>query len=664
MGDGYVDIVYGDDTPNDSTGGDGLDTQFVLNNGGTFEKDPALVDDMTYGGTSPEETGQATPGKIISTVDINNDGAVDITYSADSPYNEITSNGDYSGNYYRFVLAENDGTGNLDVTQIVENMMYNDAGATFDGLSMTWADFNGDGWLDLFQGTTYSGNNSAIFFNDGTGKLSGTNTDSDSVFEGVGSDTYYMSDAMKGGGSVAVDWNMDGRTDIIEIPYYEDNDPDSAQNVLLHTNTTSGSTVSFTQSTLTTVADSGAGSAITGVLTFDMDWDGDKDALFFTGTAGATFVENTNTVADGTVLHLKIVDQNGINALYGNTVQLFDSSGNLVATQILNPQSGNQTSDSSALISFYGLDPNETYTAVMLRNIGGNAEDVGGVASIGGNTIENVNAGWTDLKADKTYDAYVLTAEAGDATNDANIGNGVIGTGYNDTFIATQGSDIYEGAGGSTEVSGSRTWSNVGGEDIVDYVNAGTTSITVDLSNTGEQNTGFGTHTLSNIEGIAGAAGDDTFTDNSGDNIFEGRGGNDTYNLSNGGKDTLVYEVLADDNIGGNGTDTVNNFWVGTYEATSNADRIDISDLLVGYSADSDGPAHYINGVPTLDGGEDITDYISLENISGNSAEIWIDRDGSGSSYSSELLLTINFENVTPDTDTLTMMLANHQFVL
>ena len=661
-GDGYVDIVYGDDTPNDEESQGGYDTSFVNNNSGTFSKDGTMTYSAAYDWAG-NESGQATPEKEVSTVDLNNDGAVDIVFHANAGSNNITGNGTNTYNNGRLVVATNSGSGNLDVTEIIENVFYANDGNTYDGVSMTWADYNNDGYLDLFLGYNNSTTNSKIYYNDGTGKLSGVNSDADPIYENAGT-TYTMGDGKAGGGSVAVDWNMDGKTDIIEIPYYTGSDPASAQSVLLFTNNTSGSTNSFAQTTLATVADSGAGSAITGLLAFDMDWDGDKDLMLFTGTKGVTYKENTNTVADGTVLHLKILDQGGINALYGNTVKLYNSVGVLVATQIINPQSGNQTSDSSALVDFYGLDPNETYTAVLLRNINGVSQDVGGVASIGGFTIENVNTGWTNLTTDKAYDSYVLTAESGSAVNNASSGNGIIGTGYNDTFIATGGTDKFEGSGGSVEVSGSRQWSNIGGEDIVDYINAGSTAITVDLSNVASQNTGFGTHTFSNIEGIAGASGADTFTDSSTNNIFNGRGGNDTINLSNGGHDTLIYEAITDDNIGGNGNDIINDFWVGTYEATANADRIDISDLLVGYTADSNGPAHYINGTPTLDSGETITDYISLQNMSGDSAELWIDRDGSGGVYNSELLMTINFSNVTPDADTLTMMLANHQFVL
>ncbi|MDC5568845.1 FG-GAP-like repeat-containing protein, partial [Acinetobacter baumannii] len=693
IGDGYVDLVYGDNTPNDETGGQGRDTSFILNTGSglkgattpNFEKDPALVDDAAAGSI---ESGQATPEKLISTVDLNNDGAVDIVFQGNAGTNKISNTATQTytgttGDANRLVVISNDGTNStsatagLQVTQIIENTLYNDEGLTFDGLSMTWADFNGDGYMDLFQGTTDGANataqnNSKIFYNDGTGKLAAltpnaTSGISSGYVTNDSSKTYIFSDDMKGGGSVAVDWNGDGKMDIIEIPYYTGANlaNGAAQNVLLFTNTTSSGVNGFTQSTLINIPGTSAtADQITGLLTLDLNWDGAKDAIFFTGNAGATLVTNTNSIANGTSIHLRILDQNGINALYGNTVKLYNSAGQLVGTQIINPQSGNQTSDSSAIVDFYGLNANESYTAVLLRNIGGVSQDVGGVSSIGGYSIENVNAAWTGLKAGAATSAFVLTAESGTASNDANkIGNdglgGIVGTGYNDTFFATLGNDVYQGGGGTTIVSGERVWSNTGGIDIVDYKLAGSAAITVDLSNTAAQNTGFGTATFKNIEGIAGGSGNDTFTGNSVNNYFEGRGGNDTFNLASGGQDTLIYKLLDSANAtGGNGHDTVNGFFVGTVEATSNADIINVKDLLVGYTADADGAAHYINGTATLDSGETIGNYLKVT-VTGGNTVLSIDRDGAanGSSYTD--LITLN--NV--DT-TLEKLLANHQIII
>src|SRR5262249_52739011 len=156
---------------------------------------------------------------------------------------------------------------------------------------------------------------------------------------------------------------------------------------------------------------------------------------------------------------------------------------------------------------------------------------------------------------------------------------------------------------------------------------AGASPLTVDLSVSGFQNTGFNTVRLINIEGVYGADGDDTFTDGRGDNIFNGRGGNDIYNLVNGGHNNPLFQTLdAADATGGNGHDTVNGFHVIDFNNSTVADRIDLSDLLVGYKADADGAAHYVDGVARIDEGDAIADYLSVRHEGGNTV-LYVDRD-------------------------------------
>ncbi|UUT23016.1 Ig-like domain-containing protein [Pseudomonas sp. T8] len=682
-GNGLVDLAYGDQTPNDATSGGGFDSQIVLNTDGTIlgmVKDGAYVDTATVLPLS-SNSGNATFDMELSGVDLNNDGKVDLVYHATAGSTKLGGAlavlPPTSSNQHRLVVATNQGDGTWSNTQIINNTFQRlDDDPNFgNGISMTWADFNGDGYMDLFIGRGYgaagvlsnSSYESRILFNNGSGQLSSTAP----TGIGLNTGTYTFGDTLQGGPSVAVDWNGDGKMDVIELPGFGDTGGMTAAGntgpVNLYTNTSSGGTTSFTTTNLLGGSNTigrwlGAANvntdAVTGGIAADIDWDGDRDLLVFTQKGNTRFIANTNTVADGTVLHFRIVDAQGINSLYGHTVQLFDSSNNLVSTQIINAQSGNQTNDSSAIVDFYGLNPNETYSLVLLRSANGDGADVGGLATLGGNVIENVNAAWTGLKAGEANKAYVLTAESGTNVANANIGHGIVGTGYNDTFFATLGNDKYEGGGGTVTVSGTKVWSSTAGIDIVDYKLAGSTSLTIDLSVTTAQNTGFGTATFSNIEGIAGGSGADTFTDNASDNVFEGRGGNDTFNLINGGKDTLLYKLVANDAVGGNGSDVVNGFTIGTYEATPNADRIDVSKLLVGYTADADGPAHYINGVATIDAGDTIGNYLSVTNSGGNTI-ISIDRDGTGSTFSATPIVTLN--NVTTDLETL---LANHQVVV
>jgi hypothetical protein len=151
------------------------------------------------------------------------------------------------------------------------------------------------------------------------------------------------------------------------------------------------------------------------------------------------------------------------------------------------------------------------------------------------------------------------------------------------------------------------------------------------LSHQGAQDTGAGVFDLSGVSSVTGGSGNDSFADDGQGDVFAGRGGNDTFNLLYGGHNTLVYQPLPsapNDATGGNGADVVNGFTLGQFESTPNADRIDVSKLLLGYTPSSaNGPAHYMNGVATIDAGDKITDYLSVSHAGGDTT-INIDRDG------------------------------------
>jgi hypothetical protein len=678
-GDGYVDIVYGDETPNDANARGGYDTTFVMNTNGTvagFTKSGAYIDTRTeQNGVYSTNNGNATPDREIATVDFNNDGYVDIVYHGTTGAN-VTSEGGRSTASSRLVMVENnrDASGNVTLTntQIINGVFNGDNAANDVFTTLTWADLNGDGYMDLFvgglTGAGTGGAQSVIYYNDGTGKFV---SEADGV--GTGNNLQTLGDSVNSMTSLAVDWNGDGRMDLIEIAGIEGSrDAGNAANVGLlwmnnGTDSASGR-VNWSSSTILTDANqNGRTNFTTGAVLVDLDYDGDQDLVVFRAQGGKTeYIENTNKVSDGTSIIVRILDKNGVNAYYGNTVMLIDeATGKVVSSQIINTQGGGNMNNSTGLVYFYGLDATKTYSVVMLAN----GSDFGGVNAVGlntgSNTIENVNGTWGGLKAVEANHAYTLTAESGanassasTAASDGTNTVGIVGTGYNDTLYATAGSHIYNGGGGSVNISGVTTWSDIGGMDIVDYKLAGSTAITIDMNNTGYQNTGFGNAKFVNIEGIAGGSGNDTFIGNAANNFFEGRGGDDTFDLSAGGQDTLMYKVLSAANNGGNGQDTVIGFHVGTIEATKNADIIDISEMLIGYKPDADGAAHYINGVPTIDAGDNIKDFLRVTQ-SGNDTILSIDRDGTGSSYGMTKLIT--FKDTDVDLETL---LANHQITL
>ncbi|EER1411995.1 TPA: Ig-like domain-containing protein [Escherichia coli] len=601
-GDGYLDFWIGD------AGGPDSNT-FLWNNAGT------LVGNSTTSNSGGSATvGGAVTGYLSlnegSGVDLNNDGRIDLVQHT---YN--------LNNYYTLSSLINQGNGTFVWGQNTTNTFLSGAGsgAMSSSVSMTWADFDGDGDMDLFLPASQGrANYGSLLFN--TNGVLGS-----PVAVGATATTYASQF------SLAVDWNHDGLMDIARI----------AQTGQSYLYTNVGGASNWTQSAL-----GGSQSGTTsGVAAMDYDWDGAVDVLVTKQSGSVFLIRNTNTVSYGTSLHLRITDPNGINVYYGNTVKLYNSAGVLVATQIINPQSGMGVNDTSALVNFYGLNAGETYNAVLIKSTGTTASNVD----------QTVNTSWGGLQATDATHAYDLSAEAGTASNNGKF----VGTGYNDTFFATAGTDTYDGSGGWVYSSGTGTWLANGGMDVVDF-RLSTVGVTANLSSTAAQATGFNTSTFTNIEGISGSNFNDTLTGSSGDNQLEGRGGNDTLNIGNGGHDTLLYKLLnASDATGGNGSDVVNGFTVGTWEGTADTDRIDIRELLQGSGYTGNGKASYVNGVATLDAqAGNIGDFVKVTQ-SGSDTIVQIDRDGTGGTFA-----TTNVVTLTGVHTDLATLLANHQLMV
>ncbi|MED9723408.1 Ig-like domain-containing protein [Escherichia marmotae] len=601
-GDGYLDFWIGD------AGGPDSNT-FLWNNAGT----------LVGNSTTANNGGSATVGGLVngylslnegSGVDLNNDGRVDLV--------QHTFN---LNNFYTLSSLISQGNGTFVWGQNTINTFLSTAGSggNSTSVSMTWADFDGDGDMDLFLPASQGrANFGSLLFN--------TNGVLGSPVAVGATGTTYASQF-----SVAVDWDHDGLMDIARIA--------QTGQSYLYTNVSNAS--NWTQSTL-----GGSQSGITsGVAAMDYDWDGAVDVLVTKQSGSVFLIRNTNTVSYGTSLHLRITDPNGINVYYGNTVKLYNSAGVLVATQIINPQSGMGVNDTSALVNFYGLNAGETYNAVLIKSTGTTASNID----------QTVNSTWGGLHATDATHAYDLSAEAGTASNNGKF----VGTGYNDTFFATAGTDTYDGSGGWVYSSGTGTWLANGGMDVVDF-RLSTVGITANLSTTTAQATGFNTSTFTNIEGISGSNFNDTLTGSSGDNQLEGRGGNDTLNIGNGGHDTLLYKLLnASDATGGNGSDVVNGFTVGTWEGTADTDRIDIRELLQGSGYTGNGKASYVNGVATLDAqAGNISDFVKVTQ-SGSDTIVQIDRDGTGGNFA-----TANVVTLTGVHTDLATLLANHQLMV
>ncbi|WP_277977771.1 Ig-like domain-containing protein [Pantoea endophytica] len=114
---------------------------------------------------------------------------------------------------------------------------------------------------------------------------------------------------------------------------------------------------------------------------------------------------------------------------------------------------------------------------------------------------------------------------------------------------------------------------------------------------------------------ITGTTGADTLTGGAYDDTI----------TSGAGADTLVYHLLASaDATGGNGHDTWTDFNV------AQGDKVDVSNLLIGWN----------------DSTSNINDFVKVDHTSDGNTVLSIDRDGTGTGYSTTQLITLEGVNV------------------
>lgn len=269
-----------------------------------------------------------------------------------------------------------------------------------------------------------------------------------------------------------------------------------------------------------------------------------------------------------------------------------------------------------------------------------------------GNLLNNIllgNAGNNVLSGLAGNDA--LNGDAGNDTLEGGAGNDTLngGTGA-DTLTGGLGDDVYyiDDASdvivekineGFETVNSTVNFALDSGNGLNNLILLGTADINGNGNGNGNTITG---NTGNNI--LSGGGNNDSLGGGAGNDGLNGGAGNDT--LTGGtGSDTAIYNLLtATDKTGGNGVDTWTDFKVGNTSTDSNADKIDISDLLINYA-----------------GGESVSslvNYLSL-GVSGSNSVISIDRDGSGNTYTSTALVTLNNVNVN-----LSTLWDNHQLLV
>ncbi|QVR68786.1 biofilm-associated Ig-like repeat protein Blp1 [Acinetobacter sp. BHS4] len=201
-----------------------------------------------------------------------------------------------------------------------------------------------------------------------------------------------------------------------------------------------------------------------------------------------------------------------------------------------------------------------------------------------------------------------------------------IQSGYSETQIV--GSELKDtDFGGHDKIISSVSFSLVGNSQWMTNIETGE-SILIESGRYVEDMELVGSAHLN----ATGNALDNLLTGNSGNNVLNGREGNDTY-MTNEGTDSILFQLLnSQDATGGNGHDTVLDFTLGEVGTDAQADKIDLSELLIDYSKD----------VSTL------AKFITVEQDAGNTT-ISLDRDGEGAMFSSVSLITLNQVNTTLD---------------
>lgn len=276
---------------------------------------------------------------------------------------------------------------------------------------------------------------------------------------------------------------------------------------------------------------------------------------------------------------------------------------------------------------------------------GGTGNDTYYVDNIFDKVIEGADGGVDKIFSSASYSLAGKYIETMELTGTANInasgnalsnniignsGNNVIdGWGGADTMTGGLGNDTYyvdhildkviEGADGGIDKIFSSVSYNLGGRYVETLELTGTANINI-----------TGNSLVSSLIG------------NSGNNVIDSGAGNDT--VTGGlGSDTAMYKIiLAANATGANGLDTWTDFTIGDTTSNSNADKINVHDLLIGY-----------NGAESS-----LVNYIALNYTDGNTV-LSIDRDGSGTTFNSAALVTLNSVNVN-----LATLLENHQLMV
>lgn len=295
---------------------------------------------------------------------------------------------------------------------------------------------------------------------------------------------------------------------------------------------------------------------------------------------------------------------------------------------------------------------------------GGYGNDTYDVDSVGDTVTEAAGRGYDTIYSSVSFnltgevEKIILTGSA-DLNSNGNIyANTLTGNAGSNILDGKDGNDVLDGGAGADTLIGGLGDDTYYVDNINDMVveaaNAGIdkiySSVSYDLINravevlelTGTDNINVTGNELNNA--LSGNRANNLLNGGAGDDLLQGNAGNDTFSGGTG-SDTAVYQLLAALNpTGGNGRDSWTDFTVGHTSSNNQADKIDLHELLIGFSGE-------IN-LTALDS------YLSISQSAGSST-LKIDRDGDGSQFASTALLTLANTSVN-----LATLLDNQQIIV
>nr|WP_321440394.1 M10 family metallopeptidase C-terminal domain-containing protein [uncultured Hyphomonas sp.] len=304
-----------------------------------------------------------------------------------------------------------------------------------------------------------------------------------------------------------------------------------------------------------------------------------------------------------------------------------------------------------------GADNDTLYGGAGDELYGGTGNDV--MRGYGGTGVFDGGDGEDRIWWRNSSEGIEADLDAGTATDESSNVATIVdvehltGSGYADTFYGDSGNNTLDGQDGNDELHGrggaDTLYGRVGDDEL--YGDAGDDELygkeDDDILDGGADN-----------DTLKGGTGNDRLIGGTGDDLLYGEADNDTLIGGDGddvlsagaGTDVMLGGIGDDRMYGGSGVDTFgfveNDTYVDrAYDFTYGEDKINLTDLLSGFNSGTD----------------DIDDFVAIVHT-GARFDVWVDKDGTGTSESMEQIGKI-FTNIS-DTLTAEDLLSNGTLVI